>query len=60
MKALLGLLYIVGVSFAVYMMIYLALTYVFRLDALLSALIPAGFVGLLTYSWGYTNNEKPE
>jgi len=59
-KALLGLLFIVGVSFVTYMMIYLALIYVFHLDALLSTLIPAGSVGLLTYSWGYTNNEKPE
>jgi len=59
-KALLGLLFIVGVSFATYMMIYLALIYVFHLDALLSTLIPAGSVGLLTYSWGYTSNEKPD
>lgn len=60
MKALLGLLFIVGVSFATYMMIYLALIYVFHLDALLATLIPSGSVGLLTYSWGYTNNEKPD
>lgn len=52
MKALLGLLFIVGVSFAIYMMIYLALIYVFHLYALLATLIPAGSVGLLTYSWG--------
>nr|DAM95122.1 MAG TPA: hypothetical protein [Caudoviricetes sp.] len=60
MKAFIGLLVISGISLVIYTMLYAVLYYIFHLDLLLSTMIPTCLTGVLTYSWGYTSNDKRE